>query len=132
MRVLRFYLFARRRRIAKTPVRFVDNASQLGCARGVLAPATSGSRRFSLSRDFSGIHGFAGAGHCLIEEFVAVDFDQHEGAIFIETCLHHVAAAKIVVYQLSRIALYEVVDSVLRLDSLVGMLVPGENRVDAV
>ena len=58
-------------------------------------------RRLLLPRDLPGIDGFAHARHRLIGKLIPVDFDQHEGAIFVEARCHDVATVKIVAHQLS-------------------------------
>ena len=83
-------------------------------------------------REFARIHGLAGAGDGLKVEFVSSNLDQHERAVPIITGDRQAFAMEIVVLELPRTPLNEVINVVLGLDPFIGVFMSGKDCIDSV
>ncbi len=84
------------------------------------------------SMDDSGVDRAAGPRNSREEHVIVRDFDQHEALILIEVGCGLLVWPKVALPQLACGARHEVVDTLLRLDSLVDVIVAGKHDVDAV
>src|SRR5262249_29444532 len=97
-----------------------------------LFPCCNRIRRLALPVQLAGINRLSRTRNGLKEKLVAQNLGQHEATIPIKAGNHDLLAMKVVVHQLSRTALDEVVDSVLGLDPLISVLVSGKDRIHAI
>src|SRR5712692_6461747 len=78
------------------------------------------------------IHCFTCPRDSLKIELVAGDFDQHERPVSVEAFDSVRRWLEVMKTQFPGVSQDEVVDPIMRLDSLVDMIVPGKNDVDSV
>ena len=82
--------------------------------------------------DHAGVDGAAGPRDHREEHVVVKHLNQHEALILVEVGRRVLVGAHVALSQLAGRARDEVVDTFLRLDSLVDVIVPGEHDVDVV
>src|SRR5262249_14370516 len=84
-------------------------------------------------RQLARVDGGTTARDCLEVHLVTIDFDEHEGAVGVESDHIEIAGlANVVVAQFSGVAYEEKIDSLLRFDSFVDMFMAAPHRIDAV